>query len=541
MRQRRNQNRSKLYMAMIALVTALVVLIMASYAWYTLSTNPEIKGLNFHVSGDVAIQVSQDGTDYSYSEDLSRKVADIAGLVPVSTVDGLNWFECKYDLQGNVLQTASTEYGTQFLYFRFPEGGNVRSSLAGQSGAGANPAPQNEEGSLSAEPESGQPEEETNHSYYVYTDIWLKTTAEETDVYLSIPSGSGNYQADAEEKNHYGSYVMSYYTKDGRIILTSGGSETSARVGFLMLGEADAEGNYAEPEKTQAGGTTVGAAEYPFYIYEPNADRRSQADKSSDEYKADKYIAGFLAREFYGTDGRVTYQDAGGYYFPTYPVLFNEATKTAVQSKLDSNATFTTVDNGDGKPCVFPADRLIVQKASTWRNISTGGTTDPDSGENTGSSDPEGESGGGSGSGSGEGSGSGSEGGSESGSVEGSEGESGSATPETPAGTPVDQMTFDSRLISNMGSFISAANLYEGMHITSSTTLSNGNADYKIVNTSGVNTDLRSAVKLTTLKKDKPQKVRLYFWIEGQDIDCWNDIADTDFLVNLEFVGDIKK
>ena len=32
-------------------------------------------------------------------------------------------------------------------------------------------------------------------------------------------------------------------------------------------------------------------------------------------------------------------------------------------------------------------------------------------------------------------------------------------------------------------------------------------------------------------------KARIYMWIEGQDIDCWNQIADGNIYVNLEFMG----
>ena len=89
-----------------------------------------------------------------------------------------------------------------------------------------------------------------------------------------------------------------------------------------------------------------------------------------------------------------------------------------------------------------------------------------------------------------------------------------------------------------MGMFLSLENLKT--IYPDNKQLTGKNNDYTAFNASTVTGDLRSSVPLVTLTKDKPVKVRLYFWLEGQDVDCWNDIADTDFLVNLEFVGEVK-
>ena len=46
-------------------------------------------------------------------------------------------------------------------------------------------------------------------------------------------------------------------------------------------------------------------------------------------------------------------------------------------------------------------------------------------------------------------------------------------------------------------------------------------------------------VMITTLKKDTPQRVRMYVWLEGQDIDCINSssVDSSGFCLNLEFSG----
>ena len=34
-----------------------------------------------------------------------------------------------------------------------------------------------------------------------------------------------------------------------------------------------------------------------------------------------------------------------------------------------------------------------------------------------------------------------------------------------------------------------------------------------------------------------PQRIRVIFWIEGQDVDCWNQIIGSDIIANFEFTG----
>ncbi len=46
-----------------------------------------------------------------------------------------------------------------------------------------------------------------------------------------------------------------------------------------------------------------------------------------------------------------------------------------------------------------------------------------------------------------------------------------------------------------------------------------------------------SDVSIIHLIKDEPVKVRMFIWLEGQDPDCWNDIAGSAFRMNLELTG----
>lgn len=495
MKQKENPigNRAKLNMALMGLVTALVMVGMASYAWFTLSTNPEIKGMNFSVTGDLAIQVSTDGENFSISTPLFEEdTPEYGGLIPVSTVDGLNWFVCKYDTDGNVLQRPDSTYGNQFLYLRFPKGGNIPVT-----------EPVGEEGVA--------PEEKKNHTYYIYKDIYLKTQEEEADVYLSIPANAGSYQPDSEEKNHYGSYVMSYHQKDNQLTLIEGGSETSARIGLMVIGKKTDE-QYAEPENSVVSTST----EYPFYIYEPNADRRSEADKSSDIYDADKYIAGFEAKNF-------RFASQNGKYIQTFPVAPNDATKNLITTELAKDGANENIVNqnmdrwADGTISIFDSSKLAVQLAGTWKRQAETPTEPPTDPPTDPSTDP---------------------------STDPPTDPTVNLLEETPTEPPVENPTeppinirnFDSTWISSMGKFLNAQALYQGI-----STLQKTNADYQLKDVSTIEQSLRSSAKITTLKKNEVQKIRVYFWLEGQDVDCWNDIADTDFLVNLEFVGNVTK
>lgn len=49
---------------------------------------------------------------------------------------------------------------------------------------------------------------------------------------------------------------------------------------------------------------------------------------------------------------------------------------------------------------------------------------------------------------------------------------------------------------------------------------------------------IEDAPSLATVKKGEPRLIRIYFWLEGQDVDCWNQIIGGSLYANLEFRGD---
>lgn len=553
--------KTKLFYSTVALVVGIVVLFGAAFAWYTLSTNPEIKGINATVNGDRAIQISTDNKIYDLSMPLPE-LSNNAPLIPVSTVDGLNWFICKYDVTGDVLQVADPEkyLGTQFMYLRFPDGGNVNKNTG--------KVVKKKLGNVS----------EQVASYYIYTDVYLKTEMGETDVYLSLPSefnSEKGYEQQETEKTHYGTYVLSYdyNEKTNTVRVLNNASNTAVRVGFMVLGEVeDGENKDKKPEESEViknpeyyfvssnektEGADPGTKDVEpdkiknsnkFIIFEPNADSRSYADKSSDEFDADLYIAGFQARKFKTAegDGGLTYGQLDKYYLQTYPIKVTGITYDAIKDVLLTGNESTVIPQGkdksektekienlkqtfygpqddeaepkdfegawlidgqdisvtrgegesavtetgkvDGTPSYFDLNNLSIQLTSTWK------------------------------------------------SAEAMKLEEGKSLKDL----------FNSTLVGTMGKFLiqKTATAPGGIDLLYKTSVSPTelNKDYTAVDVSNTkSTEYRGYSKITTLKKDVPQKVRIYFWIEGQDVDCWNDISFTDFLVNLELVGDVIK
>ena len=44
-------------------------------------------------------------------------------------------------------------------------------------------------------------------------------------------------------------------------------------------------------------------------------------------------------------------------------------------------------------------------------------------------------------------------------------------------------------------------------------------------------------VVIATLQKNVPQRIRVFFWLEGQDADCVKDAASSGLAVNIQLAG----
>lgn len=49
--------------------------------------------------------------------------------------------------------------------------------------------------------------------------------------------------------------------------------------------------------------------------------------------------------------------------------------------------------------------------------------------------------------------------------------------------------------------------------------------------------DVSDTPAIATITTKHTQKIRVFFWIEGQDVDCWNDVISDSLFMNIEFRG----
>ncbi len=404
----------KLLITGICLLLSVVLLVGASFAWFTVSTSPEISGMQVRLFTDQALLVSADGKEYSQYIDLSEQFKYYAPLKPISTINGRDWFIASYKDDGSLdelsafRRDSNLENANVMVYSKTGEGENaVYTPLTGDEYTKAN--------------EKG---------YYVWCEFWLKTELDEgCQVTLSAPDrDKGNIEDWEKEQNVYGSYVLANYgvNEETQEAYMDTNAQNAMRVGFLT-GEANAE---------------------RFVIYEPNADKRSSISQKPDS-KEGSYIIDFALEE--NTDYTETgdepkylnYQD--NQYIPTKPIGSSNGTISAMQ---------------------IQSENLIIQKAGSWNDEELQNAINEGESPNSGD-------------------------------------------------------------VAEFGRFVRYSN-----------TLNNGSVTTFPENDTG--TDLASTTMVVDLEKDTPQKVTMFIWIEGQDADCWNDIASGSFVVNLEFAAQEK-
>ncbi len=439
-------NRLKLVITAAALLLSFVLLVSASLAWYSISTAPEISGLSVTLFTDIALQVSDDGKNFDQSINLSEEFKYYAGLKPVSTVDGVNWFIAEYDENGALLPPSEFTLDNNLTY--------------------ANKAvyKQDADGNYTVKLNGAEYMEADQQGYYVYTDIWLQTDYDyDVNVTLSAPDlTKNNLEAwEKDERNDhgakYGSYALAEYVLDGeKVVSIDNNVQNAIRVGFLIQ-EKDENNNVTSSR---------------FVIYEPNADRRSEIElkpTEDDGVANDHYIDGFeISGVTVDTEGNVT--SASNYkndaYIPTYPI--------GILKDENGNTTYGRVDIAN--------EDLIIQFASQWKEDSL---------------------------------------------IE--------ALKSGLKPNSNDILSFG-KFVKNSAdvtdrSKLNSFGIYdfeeEGKALS---------ADQKDLASSSIIVKLRG--KTTDENGNEihhPTKIRMFIWIEGQDVDCWNDIADGSFYINLEF------
>ncbi len=281
--------------AMLALTVA--VLVASSYAWFTMSADPEVNGIAIALAGSNTIQFAPDivttgenGEIIHYPGYFRDPLAwaqwpvydylkTIGSLTPVSTADGIHWFfPAYYGENTNLNVTGALKDFQQF---------SLDDTLSQANLAEGNT--------------------------YAYVDFWVMSPAEGYD--LRISSGTSTE----------GSFVLSMpeiaQDEAGGLYLTQGDGAAAAsmRVGFLVNGQPSSDASMltyttqgtpdARIQALRGAYSEKGASKNlsgwnSFSIYEPNGDWHNPDAKS--------YV--------YTPNGLLAQRCENGSYVKTYPI-----------------------------------------------------------------------------------------------------------------------------------------------------------------------------------------------------------------------------
>lgn len=440
---------NKIYMKLIAisltLVLAVSMVVLTSYAWFVLSGNPEVTGIQVSIGGSNTILIAPDmvleadGQVYHYPGRFSDKLQfahhesyaylkTLGGLTPVSTADGIHWYlPAYYDYSDEEVRQGKAFSGqlkdvSDFWLDQDLSHGNL-------------PA---------------EEEELIQKGSYIYLDFWVVSPA--ADYTLRVSMG--------DEK---------------------GGS-------FLM--------DLMQPVQTDSGYTLANDA----------------------ANGAGAVRIGFLANDSKVTDDTMLYYQNSDYYQQQYTSLRGFYMEPHVGSMVNDANRFTIYEpNGDLHPNgmaengsyviteplgsvnqvatpVSVQENLTVQLSSGWKPAQTGNETMIEQifqaavrGMDTQNMDL----------------------------------------------AQISSDFYDRYLQGQLsayvdkGSFVKrTADLYAYSQILLPEQL-------KQLDTAGATDD----VYIIKLEKNIPQRIRLFVWLEGQDVDCVNEISASSFLLSLELAG----
>lgn len=425
----KRQYHIKILASALLIVLSLSMLVMVTFAWYVMSTAPEVSGMQIKIGSDT-IRVAPDCKDESgqhypgafqgvLETDATAIPENFWGLIPVSTADGKHWFSATYE---------SLEDGGDQIDDKYLEDTTLSSA------------------NLTARPESG--------GNYLYLDFWV-VAPKDYDLRVStVTQGSGQS----------GSYVKVFpqVKKDdaGNYSLdeTQRQAESSLRIGFLVNEDMVSgnsyknSGNYDSAYKILKGeyqkpGEALPTSQTSFTIYEPNCDWHADTE-SNGHYNQTLPLA--------WKDGKVQ------------PVTLESAgTKLAAQTA----ATWTKTDDGKQTKLAQALQTALLEAQTTNRSV-----TDAQS-----------------------------------------------------AG----EYLLNQYLKGQLSGYITS-----GQFVKSTSDLQDrASLDKKEIEKSGAADD----AVIVSLKKNVPQRIRMFVWLEGRDIDCTNEAALKTLLLNLELAGETKQ
>lgn len=322
----------KLTALALMVIMSLTVAVTSTYAWLTMSSSPVLEGLRVTVGGDNTIKVAadisaktEDGTTVHYpaafTEHLNLSLysqyeylGKLAGLSPVSTADGVNWF-------------LPTYYKSSDLEVQ-----------NGNAAAGTIRPVQDFERDTALQHANLTELADSRAGHYVYFDLWVVSPSGDCD--LRVATGT-------DPDDDSGSYVIALpdlsKSADGSFALNENASSvaSSARVGFLVN---------TTPLSGKSGTTALLSA----------ISENSNTGGSYNSLRGVYAEKGSSTQNFHGSESFVIYEPnadshpgsaSDGGYIATYPVGADE--------------------NGKGKEqSVFT--NLTVQKQSTWKTDGNG-------------------------------------------------------------------------------------------------------------------------------------------------------------------------
>ena len=255
-----------------ALLCAMAMIVMSSYAWLTASTSPVAEGIQVAVGGGSTILLAPDlvnneGVHYPGAFGATLRLDDLldadahSGLTPVSTADGLNWYLPVYYMEDDPeVQAGTAKAGDLKPYDQF---------LCDETLTYAN---------LPVD------DERAAEGSYLYVDFWVVSPGSRYELRVSTSndaSGAGSYVVDlpqvVETEVGFAMQTPEYPASE------------SLRVGFLVNQNAAAESadayaaNRGDQRYTTLRGDYQKAGEQvqpafsynTFHIYEPNGSSHS--------------------------------------------------------------------------------------------------------------------------------------------------------------------------------------------------------------------------------------------------------------------------
>ncbi len=420
-----------------ALLCAMTMIAMSSYAWLTASTSPVAEGIQVAVGGGSTILLAPDlvndaGVHYPGAFGDTLRLDDLlntgaySGLTPVSTADGLSWYLPVYYTEDDPeVQAGTARAGDLKPYDQF---------LCDETLTHAN---------LPAGDETAA------EGSYLYVDFWVVSPGSRYELRVSTSndaSGAGSYVADlpqvAETAEGFAMQAPEYPASE------------SLRVGFLVNQNAAADSAVAYADGGDQRYTTLrgcyqkaGEQVQPafsyntFHIYEPNGSSHSTLEEVQD-------------------------------YIATYP--------------LGRNGTSVT-----GIPV---GGRLSVQMASRWTEDVVDDVFKA--------------------------------------SVQQAQA-AGTATAAEVQARLYKTLAGRSDYV-NKGQFLQNTDkLYAGMgedHTVSWVTLEQ-------MDKAGAN----ESNSIVTLERNVPQRIRMFIWLEGQDVDCISGASVSGFAMRIELAGSTVK